>query len=121
MAKEKEKLSALDRLIAQAVGEGRVLGADDDPAMEKWPTVWEWLSRIYIGQDNVRTPSPITIRLVPEGVQVSIVDKDLQSAVEVVFRHLGECFDRLEKEMSRPDCPIKSWGRKEPKLRRRSK
>lgn len=121
MAKDKEpKLSALDRAIQSAIGEGRVLGREDDPARTKYPALWEWLSRVYIGIDRVRTPATVTITLGPEGVLVQVTDRDLSVSCGASCPHLDDALTALESSLTSAVPPVRSWGRKEPKLRKRS-
>lgn len=112
-------LSALDRLIQQAIGDGRALGADDDPAEQKYPNVWRWMSQCYVMRDRVRTPSPLTIKLTPTGVVATLTDRDLASSCTVACQHLSQVLDALEETLAGPNPLIVSWGRKEPQLRKR--
>jgi len=119
MAKSEKKPSALDRAIAQAVGDGRTLGADADTAREKYPAVWEWMSRVYIGTDKVRTPASVTISLGPTGVLVRIADRDLMVSCGASCEFLDDALSALEKALTADVPPIVSWGKKEPRLRKR--
>jgi len=114
------KVSALDRCIQTAIGDGRTVGDDDDPARTKFPNVWEWMSKIYIGVDRMRQPATISITLGPTGVLVSINDRDLASNCSAACLHLEDAFIALERALSAPVAQIRSYGRKEPKLRKRS-
>jgi len=117
---EDKYTSALDRLVQSAMGQGRSVGRDDDPAKTEYPSVWDWLSRIYIGMDKVRTPAVINLRLGPEGVLVSMSDRDLGYTVDAVCPYLGDILKALEAALTAPIPPIKSWGKKEPRLRKRN-
>lgn len=119
MAKEPKKLSALDRAIQQAMGEGRSVGSEDDPARERWPNLWEWLARIYVGEDRMMQPGSISIMLGPEGAIATVSNRDLQMRVPVATPHLGDVFDALEKELAKERPNIQSWGKTEPRLRKR--
>jgi hypothetical protein len=120
MAKDKmERVSALDRALQAAMGEGRAVGADDDPAKTKYPTLWDWLSRIYVGVGHVRQPATITLALGPSGVLVSIRDVDLGVSCGAVCPHLDGALSALEDALTADVPPIRSWGRKEPRLRKR--
>jgi hypothetical protein len=119
MAKEK-RMSALDRAIQSAVGDGRTLGRDDDPARVALPALWEWLTKIYIGIDRVRTPATISIKLGPEGVLVSISDRDLGVSLGATCPHLAGALEALEAALTCEVPAVVSWGKKEPKLRRRN-
>jgi len=118
MAKEK-KVSSLDRVILQAMGENRTVGREDDPARERWPELWAWLSTIYVGRDKMKKPSVLSITFQPDGVLARIVDSDLCCSVQVNCMHLDGIFDNLEAALNRPDLPVSTWGKKEPTLRNR--
>lgn len=115
----KRRLSALDRAIEQAMGSGRKVGREDDPAQQSHPNLWEWLSRIYIGEDRMMQPASLTVQLGPEGVLVRISSRDLQSSVSVSCPYLKDILDAIESELSRDNPNIQSWGKSEPKLRKR--
>lgn len=114
------KLSALDRAVQTAMGEGRAVGNDEDPARKKYPALWEWLSRIYIGIGHVRQPATVSVTLGPCGVLVSVSDKDLGVSCGAVCPNLDEAFQALEDALSAEVAPIRSWGKKEPRLRKRN-
>lgn len=118
MAKER-RVSSMDKLIQQAMGEGRAVGAPDDPAASSYPELWEWLSRIYIGRDRLKTPAVMTVQLAPEGVLVRLTDRDLCVSVEAGCKYLADALPALEVLLQGPTPPIKSWGKKEPQLRKR--
>lgn len=117
---ESRKLSALDRAIQSAMGEGRTVGRDDDPAATKYPTLWDWLTRIYVGVGHVRQPATLSITLGPSGVLVSISDRDLGVSCGASCDHLDDALAAIEAALSSPTAPIRSWGKKEPKLRKRN-
>jgi len=114
------RLSALDRAVQTAIGDGRVVGADDDPAKEKYPALWDWLSRIYIGLDRVRTPATLTIQLGPSGVLISLADRDLGVSCGAVCEHLDNALPAMEAALTATVPPLRSWGKKEPRLRKRN-
>jgi hypothetical protein len=113
------RLSALDRIIGQAIGEDRTLGLPDDPAKVAYPTLWDWLSRIYVGRDHVKNPATLTIALGPEGVLATLTDRDLGVSFGVGCGHLDKVLATLEAALSGPHPPMRSWGRREPKVRKR--
>lgn len=115
----KPRVSALDRAIQTAMGTGRALGREDDPFRSKYPSVWDWLTRIYIGTNQVRTPATITIRLGPEGCLVSMRDVDLGVSVSAACPNLEDAYEALEAALTADVPPIQSWGKKEPRLRKR--
>lgn len=112
-------LSALERSLQEALGKGVSFGLEDDPARTRFPLLWAWLTTAYVGRDHIKTPASFTVRMGPEGVLVSIVDRDLQKSVECFSEHLEGVFAAMEQSLSSPHPPIKSWGKKEPKVRKR--
>lgn len=118
MAKERH-LSSLDRAIMQAMGEGRTIGREDDPAKDTFPQLWEWLSRIYVGKDRLKSPATVGISLAPEGVLVRLNDRDLGCGAAVVVAHLQDSFQALNAALEGPNPPFTFYGKKEPQLRKR--
>jgi len=114
-----QRLSALDRAVLQAMGEGRSVGREDDPAREKYPQLWDWMSRCYQGKDYLRTPSTLSVSLGPEGVLVSVTDRDLCVTVTMATPFLEEIFRAMEIALASDNPPMKFWGKSEPHLRKR--
>jgi len=115
--KKEKALSAMDKVILTAMGEDRSVGKADDPAKEKWPQLWEWLSTIYVGRDRIKQPAVLTVQLGPDGVLARLTDRDLAVSVNVSCAHLGNVMDAIETVLNSPDIPVQSWGKREPKLR----
>jgi len=113
------KLSALDRAILQAIGEGISVGQDSDPAREKYPCLWEWLTRTRGGQDHVMQPAVVTLQLGPEGVLCTVMHRDLKRSVGAACLHLDDALASLEAVLSQPNPPIRSWGKEDAHLRKR--
>jgi hypothetical protein len=118
MAKEKH-LSSLDRVIQIAMGEGKTVGNPDDPAAAKWPQLWEWLTRIYIGVDKIKQPASIFLTLGPGGVMARMSDRDLSYSVNVNVPNLQDVFDALEAQLAMGTVGVGTWGKKDPNLRKR--
>jgi len=118
MAKDKP-LSRIQRAIQQAIGEGRTVGADDDPAREQFPDLWEWLSTIYVGRDWTKDPATFTVQLGPEGVVISFSDRSLNQSCSVGCRHLGDVLGAIQAALIDPATAWRSWGKREPQLRKR--
>jgi len=113
------KLSALDRAILQAIGDGVRVGLEDDPARETMPNLWEWLTRTDGGQDHVMQPAVVSIQLGPEGVLVTVTHRDLKRSVGAACLHLGQALEALEATLALPNPPIRSWGKEDAHLRKR--
>jgi len=122
MAKEKEqRLSPLDRAIQQAMGEGRVVGNPEDPAKDRWPELWRWLTTIYVGRDEMKQPPSISIKAAPGGVVISLTDRDLGITVDAFVAHLEDAIDALEASLNSETPTMRAWSNKEPTLRKRRK
>ncbi len=119
MGRSDKRLSALDRLCQEAMGDGKTLGREDDPARKEWPALWEWLSRVYVGRDLIKQPATLSVRLGPEGVLCSLVDRDLSVSVDATSAHLAGVFGMIEAALTGDTPNVKSWGRREPHLRKR--
>jgi hypothetical protein len=113
------QLSHLDRLVQQAMGADRKLGSEDDPARKKFPALWEWLSRIYVGRDNIKQPAVLSIRLGPQGVLVTLTDRDLSVSFDMSCAHLQDTFAAMEAAIVAPNPPMRNWGKREPSVRKR--
>lgn len=114
------RLSALDRAVQQAVGDGRRVGNPDDPAATVWPSLWEWLTATEDDKrDYVMQPAVVTIQLGPEGALVTLTHRDLRVTCTVSSPTLSDSFACLEAALTGPNPPIRSWGKDEPRLRKR--
>lgn len=113
------KLSALDRAIMQALGDGRKVGRDDDPAAMAYPAVWEWLTKTEGGRDHIMQPAVITLQLGPEGCLVSLTHRDLRVMCGVACPHVGDALATLQAALSAPVPPLRSWGKDLPNLKKR--
>jgi len=120
MAKEKST-TFMARLLEQAIGQDLQVGDPNDSAAVSWPLLWEWLSTTNVGKDFIKTPPAITITLIPNGVAVRINDRDLARNMEITCTSLGGVFDALESALQSPTTLVKIMGKKEPRLRKRSK
>lgn len=119
MAKGEKQLSMLDKQILAIMTDGREVGNPDDPAKEKWPNLWSWMTRTDAGKDHVMQPASLSIRAVGGGIHVSVSSRDLATSVGVTVLYLVDALDALEKALGDPSTPTTSWGRKEPQLRKR--
>lgn len=117
--KEERKLSALDRAIQTALGQGKRVGKEDDEGSEQYPTVWDWLTRTGDGGDHIMQPATISVQLGPEGVLATITHRDLGISCSIACPFLQDVFPHLEAALSGPNPPIRSWGKNEPHLRKR--
>jgi len=113
-----QRVSALQRAVLSALGQGRSIGADDDPARESMPELWEWLATIYPVEGRVKNPATIIITLGPQGVLANMNDRDLGYAVSATSKHLSGIFQALQDALTSPVPPVRSYGKKEPKLRK---
>lgn len=110
------RLSAFDRVLMQALGDGRKIGLDTDPAREKYPNLWRWLTQTEGGQDHILQPAVVSVQLGPEGTLVSMTHRDFKVTCSVACPHLEGCFDALESALSQANPPLRVWG-KDPQVR----
>lgn len=110
------KLSALDRAILAAIGDGGTVGRQDDPARQQYPDVWEWLTKTDGGRDYIMQPAVITIQLGPEGVLAKLTHRDLKRNCGIACNHLGDVLEALQRALTSPNPPITAWG-KDPEAR----
>jgi hypothetical protein len=113
------KLSALERVLSQAIGDGQKFGRDEDPARVNWPNLWAWLTTIYVGRDSLKSPAVLTIRMGPEGAIASLTDRDLAVALDASSATLEGIFAEVERLLASETPPIRVWGKREPTVRRR--
>lgn len=115
------KLSALDRAVLQALGDGKVVGLSTDPAIERWPVLWQWLTKTEGGNmgEYILQPAIVTLQLGPEGVLVTLTHRDLRVTCSIACPHLDGALDSLEAAIASPNPPIKSWGKDLPNLKKR--
>lgn len=114
-----KRLSALDRAILTAVGKGRTVGREDDPARESYPELWQWMTRTGDEGDHVFQPASLSIQLGPEGVLVSLTHRDLGVSCSISCLNLADVLPALEQALTQANTPIRNWGKTEPKLRKR--
>jgi len=119
-ARQKDRpLSPLERMVQQAMGEAQDLGAEDDPAKEAYPALWEFMSRTQVGKDSLRTPCRLSVALVVGGVVATITDVDMKRSLSVAVNHLDSALAALDKLAADPKAPWRPWGKGEPTLRKR--
>lgn len=112
-------LSSMERAILMAMGENKVMGHVDDDAATKYPMLWEWLSKVYVGRDKLKTPASLSIRLGPDGALATLTDRDLGYSVEATSKTLEGLFDAIERQLRDNPSSLKAWGKKEANLRKR--
>jgi len=118
MGKEKH-MTAFDRLIQETIANDRHVGHPEDPARERWPTLWDYLTRTDCGKDHVMKPGRLSVSLCPAGVSVGLILGDLGYTLSVVVPHLSDVLDSLESVLSGPNPPWQQMSRGEPKVRKR--
>jgi len=112
-------LTPLDRLIQGVQAEGRELGRHDDPARDKYPALWQWLTQSEAGRDYVKTPAKLTIVAGPEGFLASITDADLAVSMDCPSATMEGIYGALEASLTGGAPAIRSWGKKTASLRKR--
>jgi hypothetical protein len=116
---EERILTALDRAILAALGDGGRVGSPDDEAAAKYPLLWEWMTKTAGGPDHIMQPAVLSIQLGPEGVLVTVTHRDLRRSCSASCKYMEDVFGALQAVLASPTPPIRSWGKDEPKLRKR--
>lgn len=119
MAREKAPLTQMERMIGEAIGNEQTIGFELDPARTELPTLWQWLTTIYVGKDFVKQPAVLRIQMGPEGCLVSMTDPDLCQSLEASCPFLQDVFRELEKVLSGSNPPFRRFGKRQPTLRKR--
>lgn len=119
MAREREHLSAVDRMIAKAVGRDETLGNQDDPVTLIAPVTLTWLTRVDCGKGLVKEPAKLTLKAVSGGFLVTISDISLGKAIDVLVPVLGDLWVCLETALTQAVPNIRQFGRGDTKLRKR--
>ncbi len=114
------RLSAFDRVLEQALGDGRKVGLETDPAREAFPTLWRWLTQTDGGVYYVVQPAVVSLQLGPEGTLVSMTHRDFKVTCSVACPHLGDWALALETALSAVNPPLRTWG-KDPQVRLRKR
>jgi hypothetical protein len=117
----KKAASALDRLIQQALGANGELGSRSDEVRETCPELWRWLSETEAGADHLKDPATLTIRLVAQGVMVSVGDKTFGVSCDAACATLGEVFRAIEQALTAPTPALRQWPNHQMVLRKKPK
>jgi len=113
------KLSMFERLTLEAMGDRRPLGHPDDPAQERWPELWRWLSVTDLPGNRAKEPATILIRLADGGASATISDRALGYSIDASSGTLNELLDALETALKDPKTVIRRNHSKDPKIRKR--
>lgn len=120
MAKDKDRvLSAFERAVQYAIGNGQQLGSESDPLRDRCPLLWAWLSAVFVGKEYQKSPASLNFRLGPDCAHAVLSDRDLCTSLEVTAQTVDALFPALEAALASSSPPIKTWGKREPRLRRR--
>lgn len=114
------RLSAIDRALLAAIGDGRTVGQADDPAATRWPDLWRALTMTEdAGHNYVIQPGVLTIQLGPSGVLATLTIRDLRCSWPAACDHLHEVFDAIQAALVAVPSAMRTWGKDEPRLRKR--
>jgi len=119
MGKQQEHLSAVDRLIAKAIGRDDTLGNPDDEVNLIAPVTLAWLTRIDCGKGLVKEPAKLTLKAVSGGFLATISDMSLGKAIDVLVPQLGTLWVCLESALTQTVPNIRQFGRGDVKLKKR--
>jgi len=119
--KKDRKVSILDRLVQEAIGEGHQLGHPDDPAQQLYPELWRWMAQTSAGKAHTMEPGRLTLSLVPGGVLATVNHRGLNMAVETTALYLDDVLRQMEAVLASANPPIKHSSRGQEKIRKKSK
>jgi len=112
------KLTLFERAQAEALGKSIPLGRQDDPAKEKWPEMWKWLTETDVEGNRMKEPATLIIRVTPEGISATLNDRAFGWAFDANSDFLESIFTEMEKSCNDPTKARKSHNR-DPKVRKR--
>lgn len=119
MAKEKQTVTAIDKLIQKAMANDEDIGNPDDGSLGTWPMVLSWLCKVDCGKGMVKEPAKLSIKAVPGGYVGTLSDNTLKVAIDAFAQDLAGVFDALESALSQAVPNIRTFGRGEPMLKKR--
>jgi hypothetical protein len=108
-----------ERLTQEAIGDRRPLGCPDDPAKERWPELWKWLSTTDLPGNRVKEPATILIRLADGGTSATVSDRAYGVSIDASTPHLADILDALEAAIANPSTVVRRNHQKDPKVRKR--
>lgn len=114
-----QRPSMFDRLTQEAIGDRRPLGSPDDPARERWPELWRWLSTTDLPGNRVKEPATILIRLADGGASATVSDRAYGVSVDASCPSLADILDALEQALTRSDTVVRRNHQRDPKVRKR--
>lgn len=95
------------------------MGAADDPLAVAAPDLWEFLSRTDAGEGLVKDPATLKIKLTPGGAMATLTDDCYGISIDAAAQYVGGLLDALEEALTRPNATIRSWGKADPKVRKK--
>jgi len=100
-------MSLLDKLVQTRLGATKSLPPDARDSTV--PTVVEFLTRVDLGGGVTKEPASITVRLSLGEWAVEISDPGLEVSIPATSDTLLGVFEALERVLTSPNPPIKTW------------
>lgn len=113
--------SVVERLIEQRSGDDETQLPPDETLRKECPETWKWLTWKGQGTPYVKEPAVVRITLGVGCWTVTISDGDAMVSMDVTSLRFQDIPQALEKALSGPNPPLKSWKGKEPHFRERKK
>lgn len=119
--KEKRKLSVMQRMVLQAIGDNRKIGNPNDPLRESCPNVYEFMTNTDAGRERVKSPAFLKVVPAVGGYLAVLTDPDLAVQIEVPLMNAQDAFTALEEGIANHTATVRPWGKKGANLRKRRK
>lgn len=119
--KEKRKLSIMQRMVLQAIGDNRKIGNPNDPLRETCPNVYEFMTNTDAGKERVKSPAFLKVVPAVNGYLAILTDPDMAASIEVAITDAEQVWTALERGLVDGTATIKTWGKKGPNFRKRRK
>ena len=101
------------RSIFARIAEARAAGAasppQDSKARERWPTIFEFLTRTEASPDLLKDLASLTIKMGLAEWTIDLSDPGFAVSCSAAAGTLDGLFDALETALTGPNPPIRPW------------
>lgn len=92
----------LESTYRAALGNADHWGLPGDPSAKRYPRLWALLSRLKLPNGKSREPSPITLKLTPQGASATLTDYTISHSLTVAFEHVQDVLKAFELALASP-------------------